>query len=84
MAFARVLRNGLSVDQDDLEILLVDPDLALEVMLAFLNRLRTGLEDVGLEFIDLLPAQVFHVVLRKILSRKDEGQAMLDLVEISG
>ena len=35
VAVACVLGDGLAVDEDDLEVLLVDPDLALEVVLAF-------------------------------------------------
>ena len=37
VAGAGVLRDGLAVDEDDLEVLPIDPDLALEVVLVFLE-----------------------------------------------
>jgi hypothetical protein len=39
VAGARVLGDGLAVDEDDLQVLLVDPDLALEVVLVLLDAL---------------------------------------------
>ncbi len=42
VAGARVLGDGLSVDEDDLEVLLVDPDLALEVVLFFFEGFGCG------------------------------------------
>src|SRR6266702_6795488 len=84
MAFAGVLGDSLSVDEDDLEVLLIDPYLSLEVMLVLLDGPGTGLEDVGVEFVDLLAAEVLDVVLGKIVGGEDEGQAVLNVVKVGG
>ena len=41
-------------------------------------------EDVGVEFVDLLAADVIDVVFGLILGGEDEWQAVLDLVEVGG
>ena len=84
MAFALVLGDGLAVDEDDLEVLLVDPDLALEVALVFFDGLWGGGEDVGVELVDVLAAEVGDVVLGQVFGGEDEGQAVLDVVEVGG
>jgi len=53
VAFALVVRNGFSVDEDNLKVLLVDPDFALEVTVIFYDDFGPGAEDVGVEFVDL-------------------------------
>ena len=63
MASLQIVRYGLAVDQHNLKLLLVDPDSALEVPLAFFENLRLAIEDVGVDVVDLLPAQVAQVVL---------------------
>ena len=68
----RVIGDGLAVDEDDLEILLVDPDFALEVALPFFKALGAGLEDVGVEVVDLLAAEVGDVVFGEIVGLEDE------------
>ncbi len=82
MALSHILRDRLSVDEDDLVILLVDPDLALEVAFSLFEGLGTGLEDVGVELVDLLAAEVLDVVLGHLLGGEHEGEAMLDLFEV--
>ena len=84
VASARVLWDGLAVDEDDLEVLLVDPDLALEVVLVLFEDLGGGAEDVGVELVDVLAAEVGDVVLGQVFGGEDEGQAVLDLVEVGG
>ncbi len=84
VALAHVLGNGHAVDEDDLVVLLIDPDLALEVVLAFFEGLGGGGEDVGVELIDVLAAQVVDVVLGLVFGGEDEGQTVLDLVEVGG
>jgi len=66
VAFALVLGDGDAVDEDDLEVLLVDPNLALEVTLAFFEDLGAGAEDIGVEFVDVLAAKVGDLVLGQI------------------
>ena len=65
-------------------VLLVDPDLALEVVLLFLEGLGGDGEDVGVELVDVLAAEVIDVVLGLVFGGEDEGQAVLDLVEVDG
>jgi hypothetical protein len=84
VAFALVLGDGDAVDEDDLEVLLVDPDFALEVALAFFEGLGAGGEDVGVELVDVLTAEVGDVVFGQVFGGQDEGEAVLDLVEVGG
>ncbi len=82
VALALVLGDGDAVDEDDLEVLLVDPDFALEVALAFFEDLGAGAEDVGVEFVDVLAAKVGDLVLGEVFGGEDEGKPVLDLVEV--
>ena len=84
MAFALVVGDGFAVDEDDLEVLLVDPDLALEVTLVLFENLGGGAEDVGVELVDVLAAEVGDVVLGQVFGGEDEGETMLDVVEVGG
>ena len=74
----------MAVDDDDLKVLLVDPDFALEVMLPFDQDLGTDVENVGVEFVDFFAAEVGEVVFGKLLGGEDEGQAVDDFIEIGG
>ena len=47
VAFAFIVGDVFSVDEDDLEVLLIDPDFALEVAVIFYDDLWAGGEDVG-------------------------------------
>ena len=53
-------------------------------MLVLLDGLGAGVEDVGVEVVDLLAAEVVDVVLGQVFGGEDEGQAVLDLVEVGG
>ena len=53
-------------------------------MLALLKGPGAGVEDVGIQFVDLLAAEVLDVVLRQVLGSEDEGQTVLDFVEVGG
>ena len=79
-----VLGDGFSVNEDDLQILLVDPDLSLEVVLFFFEGFGCDGEDVGIEFVDALAAQVVDVVFGLVFGGEDERQAVFDLVEVGG
>ena len=82
MAAAEIVGDGFAVDENDLEVLLVDPDLALEVALAFFEFFGAGLEDVGVEVVDLLAAEVGDVVLGEVGGLEDEGETVGDVVEV--
>ena len=84
VAAACVLGHGFAVDEDDLEVLLVDPDLALEVAVVLDEDLGPGGEDVGVEIIDVLAAEVVDVVLGQVFGGEDEGEAVLDVLEVGG
>src|ERR1700679_3021462 len=84
MTFTFVLRHSNTVDQDDLKILLVDPDLALEVPLIFLEYLRPCAEDIGVQLVDTLAPEVSDVVVWQVFGGEDKGQPMLDLIEVGG
>ena len=84
VAFALVVGDGFAVDKDDLEVLLIDPDFALEVALVLLEDLGAGGEDVGVELVDVLAAEVGDVVLGEIFGGEDEGEAVLDVLEVGG
>ena len=58
VAGAGVLGNGLAVDEDDLVVLLIEPDLALEVAVVFDELAGFAVEDVGVELVDALAAEV--------------------------
>src|SRR6266436_10183949 len=75
VAFAGVLRDGHAVDQDDLIVLLVDPDLSLEVVFVFFDGLGGDGEDVGVELVDVLAAEVVDLVLGLVFGGEDEGEA---------
>ena len=83
VALAGVLGDGLAVDEDDLEVLLVDPDLALEVVLVFSKvlgrrrrrRFRVHRPSGG---------RGSDVVFGQVFGGEDEGEAVLDLVEVGG
>jgi hypothetical protein len=84
VAFALVVGDGFAVDEDDLEVLLIDPDFALEVALVLLEDFGAGGEDVGVEFVDVLAAEVGDVVLGEVFGGEDEGEAVLDVLEVGG
>ena len=82
VAFALVVGDGFSVDEDDLEVLLVDPDLALEVAVVLFHDFGGGAEDVGVDLVDVLTAEVGDVVLGQVFGGEDEGEAVLDVLEV--
>ena len=84
VVFAFVVGDVFAVDEDDLEVLLVDPDLALEVAVIFDDDLGAGLEDVGVQLVDFLAAEVGDVVFGEVGGGEDEGEAVLDVLEVCG
>ena len=76
MAALQVVGDGFAVDQDDFKLLLIDPDLALEIALALDELLGLAVEDVGVDVVDFLPAKIGEVVLGQLGRGEDEGQAV--------
>ena len=82
MASTDVVGNVFAGDHDDLEVLLVYPDATLVVALVFLDGFGRSVEDVCVELVDLLSADVGDVVLWQIFSGEDEGETVLEVVEV--
>ncbi len=77
-----VLRHIQTIYQHDLQVLLVRPDLALEVAVTLHQLLRGNIENIGIQVVDLLFAEVRQVVLGQLRRSQDEGQSLLDVVDI--
>src|SRR5665213_2139306 len=84
MALPLVVGNGFSVDQDDLEVLLVNPDTTLKIALSFFEDLGTCAEDVGVDLVDMLTAEVGNVVLGQVFGGENKGQSVLDVLKVGG
>lgn len=82
MTRAGVLRDGDAVDEDDFVVFLIDPDFALEVAVALDELLGLDVEDVGVELVDVLFAEVGEVVVGEFWRGEDEGKALLDIAEV--
>jgi hypothetical protein len=79
---AGVLGDVEALAEDDFVVGLVDPDLALEVALAFFEGFGSNVEDVGVEGVDVLGAEVGDVVFGQLGCGEDEGEALLDVFEV--
>ena len=82
MAGAGVLGDADAVDEDDLVVLLIDPDFALEVTVMFEELPGLDVEDVGAEVVDLLLAEVGEGVVGEFGGGEDEGEAVGYVVEV--
>jgi len=82
VTFAGVLRDVDAVDEDDLVVLLIDPDFALQVAVTFYELLRGDVEDVGVELVDFLLAEVGDVVVGDLGCGEDEGETLFDVFEV--
>ena len=82
MTAACIVRDRFPVDQHNLKVFLVDPELALEVPLALDQHFGTGLKDVRVQFIYVLLAQVGDVVLGQVRGGQDKRQPVLNIVEV--
>ncbi len=82
VAGAGVLGDVGAVDEDDLVVLLIDPDFALEVAVMFDELPGLDVEDVGVEVVDVLLAEVGEVVVGEFGGGEDEGEAVGYVVEI--
>src|SRR5579864_7919252 len=74
--------NGLSVGLNNLKIVIVDPYAPLEISLLAFNLLGRDIEDVAVQFVFLLLANIEDVVFRKILGGQDEWKAVANVGEI--
>ena len=82
MASANVVGDVFAGDHDDLEVLLVHPDAALVVALVLLDGFGRGIEDVGVELVDLLSANIGDVVLWQVFGGENEGETVFEVVEV--
>ena len=84
VAGAGVLGDGGAVDEDDLVVLLREPDAALKVAVVFEDLAGGAVEDIGVELVDALAAAVGEGVVGELGEGEDEGEAVGDVVEIGG
>src|ERR1700690_2694538 len=76
--------NRLAVSLHNLKIVIVHPDSALEVALLTHDLFGSKIEDVGVQFVLLLLANVKNLILRNFVGAKYKGQAMPDIVNVFG
>ena len=74
--------NGLAVGLNDLKVVIVDPHTSLKIALLAFNFLRRDIEDVAMQFVFLLLADIEDVVFGKILGGQNKWQAVADVGEI--
>ena len=77
-----VVGNHAAVGDDNQQRLRVDPDAALETAVFFVDFLGGDVEDVAIDLVDLLPANVFDVVLGKVFRGEDELVIVLDVLQV--
>ena len=76
-------RNGLAIGLHDLEIMVVDPDPALEIAFLANDLFGSDVEDVAMQFVFLLLADVEDVVFRNFLAGEHKGQAVADILNVA-
>ena len=76
------VRDGFAVGFDDLEIVIVDPNAPLEVTFLAFDFFRSDIEDVAVQFVLLLLADIKDVVFGQILGREDKGQFVPDILHV--
>src|SRR5215475_14979752 len=74
--------NTFAVGLNDLQILIVYPDAALEIALSFFNGLWSNVEDVSLQLVNLLLSDVHHLIFRQLLGGEREGGAFAQVVHV--
>src|SRR5260370_40081573 len=76
------IRNVLAVSLYKLEVVIIHPDPPLEITFVLLHLLGSDVENVGVELIFLLLADIQNAVFRKFVTGKYERQAVLNVVGI--
>src|SRR5439155_27058436 len=76
------VRHSLAISFDDLEILIINPDLSLEITLTFFDRLRRNIEDVAINVIDLFFAEVFQIVFADVIAGQNKWLDFADILQI--
>ena len=69
LSLAGIVGHHAAVGDHDLQIGGVDPDAAQQVALALENLLGADVEDVAIDLVDFLPADILDVVLRRCPQR---------------
>lgn len=82
LAFLGVVGDHPAVGDDDLKIVVVDPDPAVQVSMALVNLLWADVEDIAVDLIHLLLAVVADVVGGKVGGCEDKKVADLQVLEI--
>ena len=80
--FAADIGHGFAIGFHDLEVVIINPDPALEVTLFAFDFLRRDVKDVAMQFVFLLLADVEDVVFGQIFCGKDEGQLVADVFHV--
>jgi len=76
------VRNGFAVGLDDAEIPVFDPNATLEIALFLFDAFGGDIKNVGVQFVELLPADVFDVVLGELFGGKNKRLDVLDVVDV--
>src|SRR3989442_5433267 len=76
------VRDCLAVRLHDLETVVVHSDAPLEVALVLFDGFRSDIEDVAMQLIFLLLADVEDVVFGNFVARQDKRQAVANIGEI--
>lgn len=84
LALPGVVGDHAAVGDDDLEVAVVDPDAAFEVAMVLEDLAGADVEDVAGDLVDLLAAGVNDVVGGDAGGGEDEGEAVLDVLEVGG
>src|SRR5713226_3396454 len=83
-SLAANIRDGLSVGLHDLKVLVIDPNLALEIALILLELRRRDIEDIAVDLIDHFFSDIFQGVLRNVVARENKRLDLTDVLQILG
>src|SRR5436309_7721628 len=83
-SFSSNIRDRLPIRLHNLKILVIDPDLTLEIPLILLDRLRPDIENITVDLIDHFFAQIFQVVLPNVVACQNEPLNFSNILQILG
>ena len=82
VAFLAYVRHGLAAGLDDLKVLIVNPDASLKIPFILLEVLRSHIEHVSADLIDLLSAHIEDVVLRQVFCSHHKWHFVTNVLKI--
>src|SRR5262245_33262748 len=82
IALCSDIRNRLSICLYDLEIFVIDPDLALKIALALLQLLWSNIENIAIDFVDLFLPEVFHIVFADVVSCENKRLNFTEVLQV--